>query len=85
MQKISDPEFYRVVFFSSASIGVPFMQELIQDPRFEVVGVVTQPDKPVGRGLKLQPNIIKSQALEFGIPIEDIQTPNRINPEKSIE
>ena len=85
MQKIYDPEFYRVVFFSSAPIGVPFMQELMQDPRFEVVGVVTQPDKPVGRGLKLQPNIIKSQALELGIPVEDIQTPNRINPEKSIE
>ena len=85
MQKIYDPEFYKVVFFSSAPIGVPFMQELIQDPRFEVVGVVTQPDKPVGRGLKLQPNIIKSQALELGIPTEDIQTPNRINPEKSIE
>jgi methionyl-tRNA formyltransferase len=85
MKKIYDPEFYKVVFFSSAPIGVPFMQELMQDPRFEVVGVVTQPDKPVGRGLKLQPNIIKSQALELGISIEDIQTPNRINPEKSIE
>ena len=74
MQKIYDPEFYKVVFFSSAPIGVPFMQELMQDPRFEVVGVVTQPDKPVGRGLKLQPNIIKSQALEFPLRIFRHQT-----------
>ena len=51
MQKIYDPEYYRVVFFSSAPIGTPFLTALHQDPRFEVVGVVTQQDKPVGRGL----------------------------------
>lgn len=57
-----DPSYYRVVFFSSAPIGVPFLQELAQDKRFELVGVVTQPDKPVGRGLQLQENPIKQAA-----------------------
>lgn len=85
MQKIYDPASYRVVFISSAQIGVPFLEELVQDERFDVVGVVSQPDKPVGRGLKMQPNIIKSRALELGIPEEAIQTPTKINPEKSIE
>lgn len=65
MQKIYDPEHYRVVFFSSAPIGVPFLQALAGDKRFELVGVVTQEDKPVGRGLKLTPNIIKQSALEL--------------------
>ena len=63
MQKIYDPEYYRVVFFSSAPIGTSFLTALHQDPRFEVVGVVTQEDKPVGRGLKLTPNVIKQTAL----------------------
>jgi hypothetical protein len=49
MNKIYDPEHYRVVFISSAPIGTPFLDELVADPRFEVVGIVTQPDKPVGR------------------------------------
>ena len=49
MNKIYDPEFYKVVFFSSAPIGVPFFEGLSKDKRFEIVGVVTQCDKPAGR------------------------------------
>jgi putative component of membrane protein insertase Oxa1/YidC/SpoIIIJ protein YidD len=63
--KIYDPEHYRVVLMCSASIGVPFISELKNDKRFEVVGIVTQADKPVGRGLHLQENIIKSSAKEL--------------------
>jgi methionyl-tRNA formyltransferase len=37
---------YKVVFFSSAPIGVPFLEKLFEDKRFEVVGVVTTPPKP---------------------------------------
>lgn len=85
MQKIYDPEHYRVVFFSSAPIGVPFLEHLVADKRFEVVGVVTQEDKPVGRGLKLTPNVIKQTALELGFSSDEIQTPTKINPEKSLE
>ena len=85
MQKIYDPEYYRVVFFSSAPIGTPFLTALHQDPRFEVVGVVTQEDKPVGRGLKLTPNVIKQTALELGFQEQQIQTPRKINLETSIE
>jgi methionyl-tRNA formyltransferase len=42
-----DPTHYRVVFFSSAEIGVPFLEYLNLNKQFEVVGVVTQEDKPV--------------------------------------
>ena len=85
MHKIYDPEHYRVVFISSAPIGTPFLDELVADPRFEVVGIVTQPDKPVGRGLTLQENIIQTHAKKLGIRDSKIQTPTKINPEKSIE
>lgn len=85
MQKIYDPEHYRVVFCSSAPIGVPFLEALATDKRFEIVGVVTQEDKPVGRGLKLTPNIIKQTALDLGLSSEAIQTPQKINPDLSLE
>ncbi len=85
MQKIYDPEHYRVVFCSSAPIWVPFLQALAADKRFEIVGVVTQEDKPVGRGLKLTPNIIKQTALDLGFSSEEIQTPQKINPDLSLE
>lgn len=47
---------------SSAPIGIPFLQAIADDDRFELVGVATMPDAPVGRGLQLQPNIIKAHA-----------------------
>ncbi len=55
-----DPEYYKVVFFSSAPIGVPFLEELHNDKRFDVVGVVTNPDQKSGRGMQLKENIIKT-------------------------
>jgi methionyl-tRNA formyltransferase len=60
-----DPDHYRVVFFSSAPIGVPFLQELVNDKRFEVVGIVSQPDKPSGRGLEIHENIIKTEGKKL--------------------
>lgn len=60
-----DPPAYRLVFFSSAPIGVPFLRWLVNDPRFDVVWVVTMPDAPVGRGMKLQENIIKQEAKQL--------------------
>ncbi len=78
-----DPVSFRVVFFCSAPIGVNFLTKLTEDPRFDVCGVVTAPDKPINRWQKVAPNIIKKTALNLGI--EDISTPTKINPEKSEE
>lgn len=65
MNKIYDPEFYKVVFFSSAPIGVPFLEELSKDKRFDIVGVVTQCDKPVGRWMEMCENIIKVEGKKI--------------------
>lgn len=46
MKRHYDPAHYRVVFFSSAPIGVPFLERLANDKRFEIAGVVTMPDAP---------------------------------------
>jgi putative membrane protein insertion efficiency factor len=87
MEKIYDPAHYRIVFFSSAPIGVPFLERLANDKRFEIVGVVTQADKPVGRGLQMQENIIKTITLQQGLlsTADDLHTPTKINPDKSLE
>lgn len=65
-----DPSSYRVVFFGSSSISVPFLEWLYQDPRFEIVWVVTMPDQPSGRGMKLQPNIVKQKVINHQIWID---------------
>lgn len=75
MHKIYDPEKYRVVFFSSAPIGVPFLKKLHEDKRFDVTGVVTMPDAPAGRGMKMQENVIRK---EWSILVDDIRTPNSL-------
>ncbi len=92
MKKIYDPDHYRVVFFSWAPIGVPFLQALAEDRRFEIVWVVAQCDKPVGRWMEMCENIIKIEAnnitksQDSGLDTQDfIQTPNKLHPEKSEE
>ena len=82
-----DPAFYRIVFFSSANIWIPFLEELNSDNRFEICWIVTQTDKPAWRWLQLKENPIKIKAKEL-FPNKDkdfIQTPAIINPEKGIE
>lgn len=62
-----DPVVYRVIFASWSPIGVPFLEQLQSDPRYEVVGVLTMPDMPSGRGMKMQDNIISQTAQQLGI------------------
>lgn len=62
-----DPSHYRVVFFSGSPIGVPFLEHLAQDTRFEVVWVVTMPDKATGRGHEIKKNVIKEAAEKLSI------------------
>lgn len=66
----------KVVFFSSAPIGIPFMEELHKD--FNIVGVVTQPDQSSGRGMKMQANIVKTKALELLGDKANIVTPQTL-------
>jgi methionyl-tRNA formyltransferase len=58
----------RTVFFGTGDVGLPSLQTLI-DLRAKPVLVVTSPDKPAGRGLKLMHSPIKELALHAGIPI----------------
>jgi methionyl-tRNA formyltransferase len=59
----------KIVFFGTPELARQFLHGLVQVPQFEVVGVVTQPDEPVGRKRILTPPPVKALALEHGIPV----------------
>ncbi len=58
-----------VLFFSSSEISIPLLEVLNADGRFEVVGLVCQPDKPVGRGQIVKKVATKEIAERCGIPV----------------
>ena len=58
----------RVVFMGTPDFAVPSLKKIIESGH-QVVGVLTQPDKPKNRGMKLQPTPIKVVALEHEIPV----------------
>ena len=58
-----------VVFFGTPDIGLPSLEHFYNSELFEVKAVVTQPDKPSGRGQKLVPSPIKKFALEHDIQV----------------
>ncbi len=58
-----------IVFFGTPQFAVPSLQRLIQDDRFNLLGVITQPDKRRGRGSKTTPSPVKAIALEHNLPI----------------
>ena len=58
----------RLVFMGTPDFAVPALQTLAAS-RHEVVGVVTQPDKPKGRGKEMQFTPVKECALRHGIPV----------------
>lgn len=57
----------KIVFMGTPDFAVPALQALIETQT--VVGVVTQPDKPAGRGKQLRPSPVKVAALAHNIPV----------------
>jgi len=58
---------HKIVFMGSPFFAVRMLDALTT--RYEVVGVVTQPDKPAGRGRNLTPPPVKEFAMSKGIPV----------------
>ncbi|REF30984.1 methionyl-tRNA formyltransferase [Calidifontibacter indicus] len=58
----------RVVFAGTPEPAVPSLEALLAS-RHEVVGVVTRPDAPAGRGRTLRPSPVKEVALREGLPV----------------
>ncbi len=59
----------RIVFMGSPDFALPSLSALVSAPNYQVVGVITQPDRASGRGRELKPPPVKSLALELNIPV----------------
>ena len=58
----------RILFYGTPYFAVPSLKALIEAD-YNVVGVVTAPDKKAGRGMKLQMSDVKKAAIELDIPV----------------
>ena len=56
-----------IVFMGSPDFAVPSLEELAKG--YKVVGVITQPDRPFGRGQKLAPSAVKAVAETLDLPV----------------
>ncbi len=70
-----------VVFFGTPRFAVPTLQHVLDSPH-PVAGVVTQPDRPRGRGQKVSDAPVKTLALEHNIPVFQ---PDRLKPPEVAE
>lgn len=58
----------RIVFMGTPGFAVPCLETLIESA-YQVVGVITQPDRPKGRGNKIAISPVKERALAYNLPI----------------
>lgn len=64
----ADPKALRIVYMGTPDFAVAPLKALVEGG-YNVVAVVTMPDKPAGRGLKLQESAVKKYAVEAGLNI----------------
>jgi methionyl-tRNA formyltransferase len=72
----------RIVFIGAGEIGVPTLQALLRSSEHQLTGIVTQPDKPVGRAQRIEPTPIKRALAGSKVPISQ---PARIKDRQAIE
>lgn len=63
-----DPKTLRIVYMGTPDFAVAPLRALVESG-YHVVAVVTMPDKPAGRGLKLQESAVKQYAVSVGLPV----------------
>ena len=68
----------RLIFCGTPEFAVPTLKHLLPQRDFQVVGVISQPDRPRGRGQITSPTPVKTVALAAGLPVhqpEKIRSP----------
>src|SRR6478736_2405681 len=68
----------RIIYMGTPEFAVPCLEILVEN-KFNVVAVITAPDKPQGRGQKLMPSPVKECALKYNVPV--LQPTNLKSPE----
>jgi len=72
----------RIVLCGTPAFAVPSLQLLLKEPDFEVVGVVTQPDRPRGRGQEVHSSPVKGAAIAAGV---SVYQPEKIRADEAYE
>ena len=72
----------RIIFMGSAALAVPSLQAILSSSQDEIVGVVSQPDRPAGRKRVLTPCPLKAFADERGL---HVMTPEKIGDPDAVE
>lgn len=71
----------RIIFMGTPELAAASLAALLRQPAFEILAAVTQPDRPKGRELKLQPSPVKQLADTAGLPVLQ---PERAREEKFV-
>ena len=64
----------RIVFCGTPEFAVPSLRRLAERPEFSVEAVITQPDRPRGRGQHVSSSPVKEAALELGLHVYQPET-----------
>jgi methionyl-tRNA formyltransferase len=72
----------KVAFCGTPQFAVPTLKHLLTQPDFEIAAVVTQPDRPSGRGMQVTFSPVKDAALAAGVPVHQ---PEKIRAPESQE
>lgn len=81
---------YRIVFMGTPQFAVPALRWLVEEYSLsasggQVVGVVTQPDRPSGRGRKPQPSPVKVLAHKHGLPVLEPTSLRATDPQAQLQ
>lgn len=71
-----------ITFWGSSELSIPFLEELLKNENIKVKYVITSPDKPAGRGLKIKPSLVKSFSEENKLKV---LTPTCLESDELIE
>ncbi|MDI9475831.1 MAG: methionyl-tRNA formyltransferase [Natronincolaceae bacterium] len=74
----------KIVYMGTPQFAVPCLETLVDD-KHEIIGVFTQPDRPSGRGRKINITPVKEKALEHNIPVFQPNTLKDVEVFKNIE
>lgn len=68
-RRAADEAPVRVLFFGSGGFAVPILDALAADPDVSIVGVVSTPDRPAGRGRSMRATPVAARTVELGLPL----------------
>lgn len=83
---MKDPKSLRIVFMGTPEFAVASLSVLVEN-EYQVVGVITAPDKPAGRGQQVQMSAVKQFALAHNIPVlqpEKLKDPDFLQALKNL-